>query len=865
MLDKKLYPFKNHFFNLDGLRYHYVDEGEGETIVMLHGNPTWSFYYRNLIKALRPHYRVIAPDHIGMGLSDKPDDTRYHYTYSRRLTDLGKLLDHLNLTKFTLIGHDWGGIIGTAYASLNPEKIDGMIMLNTCGFMWPVTKKLPFILFLARIPFISTLFIRGLNAFVRLAISFGMTRNRISAEAAQGYKHPYGSWRDRIAIHRFIQDIPIRPSDPGYDLGLLMESRLKLLRHLPMLLCFGLKDVVFCKKMLDEWLRHFPNAEVHTFDDAGHLILEDATEDVIPLVERFIRTKIYSGIKIEKKERLQTQETDPDFIDLTSQFLNRVKQNPNGLAVAHMKGMGSNDKGLYDCVTYETVDRESNRIAHGLEKVGITRGMRTVFMVPPGTDFFAVLIGILKIGAIPVLVDPGMGVHNLEKCMEEAAPEAFIGVPKAHIARKLLGWAKKSIRINVTVGNRYIWGGYTLKRIKDLGSATPYIITEQPHPEDMAILGFTSGNTGIPKGVVFTHGIISAQLNIIKEIYSAKDGDTDLATFPPFALFGPTCGIPAIIPEMDPAKPASADPRKLIVAINDYKCTSMFCSPALIEKIGRYCEEKRIKLSTFRRVISAGAPARMSSIERFTKILNPEALVLTPYGATEALPVTLIGSDILLNETRKRTDNGAGVCVGHPIEGMEIVVIKITEDPIDTWSDNIVLPKNQIGEIAVKGPVVTTIYYNRPHQTRSAKIKDTRDGEIWHRMGDVGYLDDTGRLWMCGRKVHRVDTAEGSLFSLPCEAIFNHHPRVCRSALVGIKKDGQTIPVICIELESGIRLNRGEKKQLTEELLGLANMHEHTKSIKTVLYYHRAFPVDIRHNAKILREKLALWAQKEIR
>ncbi len=864
MLDKELYPFKSNYLTINGLKYHYVDEGKGEAIVMVHGNPTWSFYYRNLIKALRTHYRVIVPDHIGMGLSDKPDDSCYNYTATRRVEDLSKLIDHLGLKSFTLIGHDWGGIIGTAYAALNPEKIKAMVMLNTAGFIWPVNKRLPFALFLCRIPAVSAIFIRGLNAFALVTLWIGMKRHRIQKKVAQGLLHPYGSWKDRRAIHRFVQDIPVRPGDPGYDLGLLMESRLKLLRDVPKLFCWGMKDFVFCSKILDEWVRHFPDAEVHRFEDAGHYILEDAAEEVIPIVEKFIKTKVH-GAKTAKQTEHETKDNikNSDFVDLTEHLLNQVKQKPGALVVAEMKGIKPDGTGEYDTLNFATADMESSRVAHGLEKIGFKRGMHTVFMVTPGTDFFSVLAGIMKVGAIPVLVDPGMGMRNLKKCLEEAKPEAFIGIPRAQLGRIIFGWGKKTLKINVTVGKRLGWGGYSIDEIKEIGSPSTYVVTDKPGPDDMIMLAYTSGNTGAPKGVVYTQRMLSSQLSFMKDAIGMKDGDAHLSTFPPFALYAPACGAPAIIPEMDATKPASADPRKLITAIKDYNCNSTFCSPALIEKIGRYCDAEGVKLDTLQTVVSAGAPARMSSLERFVNALNPEAEVLIFYGATEALPLTSIGSKELIRDTKKQTEEGGGVCVGMPVKDVDIAIVKITEEAIPTWSDKLRLPPNTIGEIVAKGPYVTKVYYNLPEHTRLAKIHDQADGQIWHRMGDVGYLDDQGRLWMCGRKVHRVETDYGTFFSLPCEAVFNNHPKVDRSALVGVGMNGNTRPVMCVQLEKGIRLGPNEKKQLTSELLSMAQVHEHTKDIKTILY-HPNFPVDIRHNAKILREKLAIWAQKEL-
>jgi acyl-CoA synthetase (AMP-forming)/AMP-acid ligase II len=377
------------------------------------------------------------------------------------------------------------------------------------------------------------------------------------------------------------------------------------------------------------------------------------------------------------------------------------------------------------------------------------------------------------------------------------------------------------------------------------------------------MIAFTSGNTGVPKGVIFTQRIFDAILASLGSLISPREGDVDLSTFPPFALMGPAMGVPAVIPDMDATRPGQADPRKLVTAIFEQQCTNMFASPALIEKIGRYCQEHQIKLSTLRCVFSAGAPARLDSLERFVKALNPGVEVVTPYGATEALPVSAIGTAELLGETREHSRNGGGVCVGRPVEGMDVAVIPISEEPIAQWSESLRLAPGQIGEITAKGPVVTAAYYKRDKQNRLAKIKAADGSGIWHRMGDVGYFDDQGRLWMCGRKGHRVETADGVLFSLPCEAIFNNYTDVFRSALVGVKQNGVVKPVIIIELEPGHAYTGAQRKTLTTALLKMAARHDHTRSIRTILY-HPGFPVDVRHNAKIVREKLAVWAQKEL-
>lgn len=286
----------------------------------------------------------------------------------------------------------------------------------------------------------------------------------------------------------------------------------------------------------------------------------------------------------------------------------------------------------------------------------------------------------------------------------------------------------------------------------------------------------------------------------------------------------------------------------------------MFGSPALINRVSRYGVAMNLRFPSLKRVISAGAPVSAAILERFSKMLEPGTQIFTPYGATEALPVASIGSHEILSDTASRTNEGGGICLGKPVAGMEVKVIRITDEPIAGWSGELVLPDGEIGEIAVKGENVTREYYNRPDSTRLAKIPDSIHGGFYHRMGDVGYLDDTGRLWFCGRKSHRVVTDAGTLFTIPCEAIFNTHPAVFRTALVGVRRNGKTEPVLCVELDA--ETSRPTEAALRDELLKLGARHALTNGIQTILF-HPAFPVDIRHNAKIFREKLAVWAAQQ--
>ncbi|HEX9078136.1 MAG TPA: fatty acid CoA ligase family protein, partial [Desulfuromonadaceae bacterium] len=448
---------------------------------------------------------------------------------------------------------------------------------------------------------------------------------------------------------------------------------------------------------------------------------------------------------------------------------------------------------------------------------------------------------------------------NLGRCLAEAEPHAFIGIPKAHVARLIFGWGRETLRTFITVGPRLFWKGTTLAAMLGRAADLPFPMAPTG-PDDVAAILFTSGSTGPPKCAVYTHANFAAQVEALRDIYSIEPGEIDLPTFPLFALFAPALGMTAVIPEMDFTRPGSVNPKKIIGAIEKYGVTTMFGSPALIKRVGRYGERHGTRLPTLKRVISAGAPVPAAVLERFAGMLNPGVEVFTPYGATEALPVCSIGSREILEETRAITDAGGGVCVGRPVPGVRLEVIEISDGPIHAWDDGLRMPLGKIGEIVVQGKQVTRRYFNRPDADFLAKIADPETGGFFHRMGDVGGRDEQGRIWFCGRKAHRVVTSTETLFTIPCEAVFNTHPLVSRTALVGVGKPGEQLPVLCVELEKGARPDR---QKVRRELLEIGAAHIHTHGITTILF-HPGFPVDIRHNAKIFREKLARWAERRL-
>jgi acyl-CoA synthetase (AMP-forming)/AMP-acid ligase II len=544
--------------------------------------------------------------------------------------------------------------------------------------------------------------------------------------------------------------------------------------------------------------------------------------------------------------------------DLLSEMARQV---PSQRAIVVPHGRDRNGRVAPVELTFEQLERECCRYALGLSRIGIGRGARTLLMVRPGVEFFVLTFALFKIGAVPVFIDPGMPKKWLFASIAEVEPQAMIAIPLAHAISSLVPGPFRSVRIRVTVGHRWFWRGHTLESIRvEKSEVFP---TSQTTGDDIAAILFTSGSTGPPKGAVYQHRIFIEQVHAIRSHYQIETGEIDLPTFPLFALFTVAMGMTAVIPQMNPSRPASVDPHRIVEAIGRYGVTSSFGSPALWERVGHYCAGKQISLASVRRIIIAGAPVAASIVKTMRHALAHEGRVHTPYGATEALPVTSISDVEILNETAAQTRTGGGICVGKPLPGMRVSIIRVTDAPIPSWDASMLLPDGEIGEIVVRGPVVTHEYFRRPRATALAKIAD---GEaVWHRMGDLGYLDAQGRLWFCGRKRDRVTTAARTLYSVCCEAIFNQYPAVRRAALVGIGEAANQRPVIVVELKAQVgRTSAGERAKLFEELRALGQACDHTRCIQDFLQ-HPGFPVDARHNAKIDREQLRRWAARKLK
>jgi acyl-CoA synthetase (AMP-forming)/AMP-acid ligase II len=437
----------------------------------------------------------------------------------------------------------------------------------------------------------------------------------------------------------------------------------------------------------------------------------------------------------------------PSVLNIAGRLSAMAAARPDAVAVVEPLDYDSQGKRRYRQVTFRELDQDSDRIARGLRQMGVPQGTRLVMLIRPGIDFVSTVFALFKAGVVAVLIDPGMGARNLIQCLAEAEPEGFVAIPKVHAVRVLSFGRFPKAKFNVTVGRRWFWGGATLNGLRGGAWAGPEMA--QTAPDDPAAVIFTTGSTGPAKGVLFSHRNFDAQVEQIRDFYDIQPGEIDLPGFPFFGLFNSAMGVTTIIPDMDPSRPAQVDPQKIVEAIDDWQVTQMFGSPAIWNRVGRYCEEHEIRLPTVRRVLSAGAPVPIHVLRRMKDCIHPDGDMHTPYGATEALPVASIAASEVLQETARMTDVGAGVCVGRRFAGVRWKVIRITDSPIRSIDDVEEMPDGEIGELIVQGPQVTREYVTRVDANPKAKIADPAG--VWHRMGDSGYFDSVGRFWFCGR------------------------------------------------------------------------------------------------------------------
>jgi acyl-CoA synthetase (AMP-forming)/AMP-acid ligase II/pimeloyl-ACP methyl ester carboxylesterase len=529
--------------------------------------------------------------------------------------------------------------------------------------------------------------------------------------------------------------------------------------------------------------------------------------------------------------------------------------------VAHHEKAGHERAGhSYEFLTFRRCRELGEQYARGMQASGIKQGDLAVILMKPSLELVPVFLALWHVGAIPLVVDPGASKEQKLKSIEDIGPNVLVGIPLVHALRILHRKAFRTIQRSVTIGGFSPVGGPTLKSFLRLPKRQPndgsFASAPTMASDTMAIV-FTTGSTGTPKGVVYTHANGAAIIEIMKESLGLGPAERCLACHPAFAIYFVGSGATVITPDMDPRYPRDADPACLLDIIREQKPTVAFMQIPVVTNLSNYCALRGEKIPYLRKILTTGASVPIDLVERVQEVLEePEGDLYVMYGATEALCISYATGRELLAKAPETRD-GRGTYLGRPAPGITVEVIGIRNQPIEHWSPDLILGAGEIGEICVFGPVVTPAYHGQPEATRKAKIPDSNG--LWHRMGDAGYLDEDGGLWYCGRIADRLATSAGYFYSDLVEPIFNRHPEVNRSALVGVPLAGSSLkrPIVLIEpARNGSGPDPVHEQKLAAQLKQLAAGHPNTRSIDEIVISQDPFPVDVRHGAKIRRDLL---------
>ncbi len=807
----------------DRLTFHLLDHCEGSpelTILCIHGNPSWSYLWRRVIQQAPRGVRVIAPDHLNMGWSQRIDSPR---TLAQRIADLSALTDALEIaTPVVTLAHDWGGPISLGWAQAHRDDLAGVILTNTAVHQ-PADAAAPRLITAIRTPGIIAAITERTPAFIRGGLR--LSSPEPPPEVRRAFLAPYQTAARRKGVRDFVEDIPLKDDHVSYAALIAIEDGMADLADTPALLLWGTKDPVFNELYLRDFEQRLPHADVHRFTSASHFVTEDA-----PAVEAALAW--ISNLFTPPLPRNPPQSSSPLLPELDVDPL--VTERDDG----DWRSISSRD----------FVDR-THRIARGLIISGVRPGDRVATLIPPGIDLTAVIYAFWQIGVAAVLVDGGLGVRNMHRAIRAADPGWIVGIPPAMVASRALRWDARRIVVGeMDARLRRISGvSFSLREVELAGEGGP-IQTE--NRDALAAILFTSGSTGPSKGVCYTASQLAAQRDSIGALYAITPEDRLVAAFAPFALYGPALGIGSIVPEMDVTKPSTLTADALADAAARVGATLIFASPSAIRSVVASSEslngKQREALANVRLVMSAGAPMSMELLESIL-VICPNAEVHTPYGMTEALPI----ADISLAERRSR-GSGSGACVGRPVAGVEVRIHPLDENGTPAASP--ATDPGVHGEVVVRASHQKASYHRlwwTEHQSR------TDDG--WHRTGDTGSLDSDGYLWITGRVQHLITTAGGVLAPVPFEHAAESIPSIVRAAAVGVGPVGVQVPVVVVQTAGADRkaMASASLRDAVRAACSEANLPE-----PAAVLWTGSIPVDKRHNSKVDRTRIAEWASK---
>ncbi len=872
-------------------RWHLLDNGAqlsrrglapAGTLLCVHGNPTWSYLWRTLLAAgSHPEqpWRVVAVDQLDMGFSERTGTFR---RLADRINDLGDLTAALGLDgPVVTVGHDWGGVISLGWALAHPQQLAGVVLTNTAVHQ-PAGSPIPPALRLALHPAVHKWGTTTSDAFLR--VTHALARPPLAPNVRRAFMAPYAGAGRRGGVGNFVADIPADASHPSFAALRGVAEGLPGL-HVPALLLWGPRDPIFSDRYLKDLIGRLPAAKVHRFEGAGHLVAEDRDiagpvfewltgygGDSTPLgggtvsaAEAQPAVPRPAGSSPPAPSPTQPSPTVPSlgersgtrFTPLWEPLAELAAGAAGGdTAVAEMAADGSVSRSL----SWLELEQQIAAVANGLRQAGVRTGSRVSLMVPPGVDLTVVLYACLRLGAVVVVADAGLGTQGLSRAVKGAVPDFLIGIDKALAAASVLGWPGRriSVRDLPPARRRLLAVETSLAALARQGKlSTP--VLQDPDPDAPAAVLFTSGSTGPAKGVVYTQRRLAAMRDTVAATLGILPAARLVAGFAPFALLGPALGAVSVTPAMDVTAPRTLTARALADAAAAIDATVVFASPAALRNVlatrnglGKAGQQALGRLEL---LLSAGAPVAEPLLAEVQRLL-PHASLHTPYGMTEALPVT----DISFEQIRAAAADAAaghtagagnGVCVGRPVHGARVAVIPLAADGTAPGNTPVTEP-GVTGEILVSAPHVKESY-DRLWLTQRESIRTAG----WHRTGDVGHFDSAGRLWVEGRLAHVVTAPDAVVTPVGAEQAIERLDGVGLAAVVGVGPSGTQAVVAIVETLPQARRAGPAAPQLAARVREAARTQG--VSVSAVLVVPSQ-PTDIRHNAKIDRTRLSRWA-----
>lgn len=852
----------------DGRTWHLLDNADHltrlgappvGTLLCVHGNPTWSYLWRRLLTEATGRadsddaWRVIAVDQLEMGWSERTGQSR---GLAQRVTDLHDLTTALGLDgPVVTVGHDWGGVISLGWAVDHPDLLAGVVLLNTAVHQ-PEDLPIPAPLRLALRPSVLGRATVATPAFLEATLA--LARPRLPAPVRAAYRAPYRTAARRGGIGGFVADIPADAAHPSAaELDRIAAGVREL--TVPALLLWGPEDPVFGDQYLEDLLDRLPHADVHRFEGAGHLVAEDADYATAALdwladVRRRppaprSETPSSAGSRSEAEPTAGPLPPTPTYVPLWHHL--DEQQHSTETALVEMAPPGG---GPPRVVSWALLARRVREIAAGLSATGVRPGDRVSLLVPPGADLTAVLYACLRIGAVVVVADAGLGVRGLTRAVRGARPHHVIGALRGLTAARVLGWPGRRISTVPLhpATARALGVRHALIDLVDLGRGVD--LPDTPGPDATAAVLFTSGSTGPAKGVVYSHRQLAAVAGALREHYGLGVGTGLVAGFAPFALLGPALGARSVTPDMDVTSPRTLTAPAVAAAAAAVDATTIFLSPAALTNVVATADalspDGHAALARVRTFLSAGAPVPEALLAAAGELM-PNAEPHTPYGMTEGLlmaDITLAG---IQDATRTRSDGDpGGVCVGHSTATTDVRISPLDDDGAATGEAT--TEPGRTGEILVTAPHLKRGYF-RLHLTDRAATRDV-PGDRWHRTGDVGHLDAQGRLWVEGRLAHIITTADGVVTPVGLEQAVEQVEDVARAAVVGVGPPGTQLLVAVVETRPRARRPGLAPAELAGAVRGSVD-----RPLAAVLVVPD-LPTDVRHNSKIDRTRLARWA-----